>query len=275
LLENDMVGGDARLIYDFGMNVAEDTEFYLAQGYRVVAVEANPAMCAAARDRFASEIGDGRLQVIEAAIGDGSGELTFYVCNEESARSTASHDLMQFWTRSGETFREIRVPAISADTIVNEAGQGYYAKIDIEGHDLVCLTQIARSKHHPDYLSFEVDFRTVHEALDVCEKMGFARFALIDQATVSSKSIAAAEMPDGEPYRFRIGQSGPFAEQLGVPWLTEAALRRTIASLKLEGKIATLARRICGALLPKDRSDALIARQFPRTMTWYDVHAAR
>ena len=30
------------LIYDVGMHRAEDTEFYLAKGFRVIAVEASP-----------------------------------------------------------------------------------------------------------------------------------------------------------------------------------------------------------------------------------------
>lgn len=269
-----MAMAEARLIYDFGMNVAEDTEFYLAQGYRVVAIEANPAMCAAARQRFATEIGDGRLQIVEAAIGESSGELTFFICNEESARSTASLELVQFWTNSGETFREIRVPCVAADAIVNTSGEPYYAKIDIEGHDLVCLRQIAQSKHHPQFVSFEVDFQNVFEALDVCKGMGFARFALIDQATICDKSVPAALMPDGQSYRFRTGQSGPFADQLDAHWLSEAALRRTLTSIRIEGKISAVARRIFNAVLPKARAKALSARLFPRTMTWFDIHAA-
>jgi len=32
------------IIYDVGMNNGDDCEYYLTKGYRVVAVEANPAL---------------------------------------------------------------------------------------------------------------------------------------------------------------------------------------------------------------------------------------
>src|SRR5690348_14857053 len=40
------------LIYDVGLCDGDDTAFYLAKGFRVVAVEANPALVAAAKQRF-------------------------------------------------------------------------------------------------------------------------------------------------------------------------------------------------------------------------------
>jgi hypothetical protein len=44
------------LIYDLGMNNGDDTDYYLKRGFEVVAVEANPALCQVARDRFAEAI---------------------------------------------------------------------------------------------------------------------------------------------------------------------------------------------------------------------------
>jgi hypothetical protein len=48
------------LIYDVGFHVGEDTEFYLKKGYRVLAVEANPELCARGQMRFADAIRDHR-----------------------------------------------------------------------------------------------------------------------------------------------------------------------------------------------------------------------
>jgi len=44
-----------------GMHNGDDTAYYLARGYDVVAVEANPALCASAGKRFAPEVAAGRL----------------------------------------------------------------------------------------------------------------------------------------------------------------------------------------------------------------------
>ena len=46
----------ADLIYDLGMHVGQDTEFYLKKGFRVVAVEANPILAELGASRFQSEI---------------------------------------------------------------------------------------------------------------------------------------------------------------------------------------------------------------------------
>ena len=55
------------LIIDVGMHDGTDTAYYLAKGFRVVAVEANPALVRAAQDRFSVEIDEGRLAIIAAA----------------------------------------------------------------------------------------------------------------------------------------------------------------------------------------------------------------
>ena len=59
---------DSGLVFDVGANTGEDTAAFLARGLRVVAVEANPKLCADMRARFADEISDGRLVVVDKAI---------------------------------------------------------------------------------------------------------------------------------------------------------------------------------------------------------------
>ena len=61
------------LIYDLGMNNGDDTDFYLKRGFEVVAVEANPALCQQAEERFAEAIAAGKLTIVKAAIGDHDG----------------------------------------------------------------------------------------------------------------------------------------------------------------------------------------------------------
>ena len=43
---------DPRLVYDVGVHRGDDTAYYLHKGYRVVGVEADPAMADHLRDRF-------------------------------------------------------------------------------------------------------------------------------------------------------------------------------------------------------------------------------
>src|ERR1017187_5025663 len=69
----------ADLIFDIGMHNGDDTAYYLASGYDVVAVEANPEFCAAARERSAAEIAAGRLTICNVGIAEQAGELEFWV----------------------------------------------------------------------------------------------------------------------------------------------------------------------------------------------------
>ncbi|HEU5445029.1 MAG TPA: hypothetical protein VFU70_05640, partial [Pseudolabrys sp.] len=67
------------LIFDIGMHSCEDTDFYLAKGFRVVAVDANPLMCKAALKRYADEAKEGRFTVVNHAISETRSPLIFYI----------------------------------------------------------------------------------------------------------------------------------------------------------------------------------------------------
>jgi hypothetical protein len=41
-----------KLIYDVGMHNGDDTAYYLRRGFRVIAIEPNPALVATAAERF-------------------------------------------------------------------------------------------------------------------------------------------------------------------------------------------------------------------------------
>lgn len=66
------------LIFDIGLHRGQDTRFYLDKGFRVVALDANPGLCAAARQSFAAELALGQLHIVEAAFHARAGEsVTF------------------------------------------------------------------------------------------------------------------------------------------------------------------------------------------------------
>ena len=52
------------LIYDVGLHKGEDTEFYLRKGFRVVAIEALPALCDIARQRLHEYVDSGHLNIL-------------------------------------------------------------------------------------------------------------------------------------------------------------------------------------------------------------------
>jgi FkbM family methyltransferase len=52
------------LVFDIGANNGDDADAYLKRGRKVIAVEANPDLCAGLRGRFAAEITSGQLVLV-------------------------------------------------------------------------------------------------------------------------------------------------------------------------------------------------------------------
>ena len=75
------------IIYDVGMHNGDDTAYYLQKGCKVVAIEADPALCEQARRRFAERLGDG-LEILNIGIAKEPGELDFFVHRRSSVLST-------------------------------------------------------------------------------------------------------------------------------------------------------------------------------------------
>jgi len=73
------------LIFDIGVGNGDDTAFYLAKGFRVVAVEANPVLVAAAKRRFDEDIQAGRLAIVEKAIATKPGRTSFDIHRSKPA----------------------------------------------------------------------------------------------------------------------------------------------------------------------------------------------
>jgi FkbM family methyltransferase len=260
------------LIFDIGMNTGEDTDFYLRKGFRVVAVEANPVSCKAAGERFADEISAGRLTILNRAISNGRERLRFFVCRTQSAWSTASERLRDQWARQGAVFEEIAVPGMSSADLIEERGVPYYAKIDIEGFDLVCLNGFRNAGAAPDYVSVEVDFYTVDQLIGMLSELGYCRFALVGQRGVGRLSCTIAS---GSPYAFREGCSGPFGEELHVPWedlnSIRAKCRAVIWQHKLSGTLNWF-----NHFPPLERSVEWLAwSRLPLAQDWYDLHAGK
>jgi FkbM family methyltransferase len=107
------------LVYDVGMHNGDDTAFYLARGFRVIAVEANPAMAAAAGSRFRSEIESKRLTILNVAIAEQRGEAEFWVSEIHSCLSSFDRNLAG---RNGEPHHSIMVPCERLDAILAKYG---------------------------------------------------------------------------------------------------------------------------------------------------------
>jgi len=127
------------LIYDVGLNNGDDTAFYLSRGFRVVAIEADPTLADAARERFRQQIGTGAVTVVNVGIADHDGEAEFWICHINSEwnsfeRATAS--------REHSTHHSVTIPVRRFASILNAYGVPHFLKVDIEGYDHLCLEDL-------------------------------------------------------------------------------------------------------------------------------------
>lgn len=148
--EQDM---EADLIYDVGMNNGDDTAYYLHRGFRVVAIEADPTLVETAAARFREAIAAKRLTILNIAVADKDGALPFWICDNHSEWNSFDRSIA---SRRGHPHHAIEVEARRFEGVLAEYGVPYFLKIDIEGHDHLCLEALcAQPADLPRYVSFE------------------------------------------------------------------------------------------------------------------------
>jgi FkbM family methyltransferase len=259
------------LIYDVGMHRAEDTEFYLAKGFRVVAVEASPDLCEAAAVRLREYVDSGQLTIVHAAVAEIDGPVDLYL-NPHTEWNTIRP---QWSNRNAQLGRPsaqvVSVPGVVFHSLVSKHGTPYYLKIDIEGADVLCIESL-REPDVPRYLSIESDklhwSGLLHE-FDVLTALGYRRFKVVGQ------HLLPKQRPPNPPLeghyvdrRFTLASSGLFGEEAPGEWLTAAAAieryRTIFKQYRLRGDTGILSRGPLGPLVMKA----------VRSPGWYDTHAA-
>jgi FkbM family methyltransferase len=249
------------LIYDVGMNNGDDTAYYLAKGFRVVAIEADPFLVQDVSPRFQQEITAGRLTILNVGVSDAEGTFPFYVCDTHREWSTfdvaAAED-------KGVSFRQIDVRCRRFRSVLDEFGAPYYLKLDIEGNEIHCLKDL-NPNDLPDYISFEKTGTYDLESLKLLQRFGYTGFKLISQHEFlpveyppSGELIHYERMRDvrenrnliyrivrklggvrlsrfANPTRYRpewtfpLGSSGAFGEDTPGRWLTFDEMSETVA----------------------------------------------
>ena len=234
------------LVFDLGMHNGDDTAFYLARGHRVVAVEANPALCEAAHVRFTNQIAAGELVIVNRAIADTADDVAFHIsCANDQWSSTDPR-----WAgRENASTRVVTVPGVSLARLIDEFGVPHYIKIDIEGADLLAMEQLAVSSARPDFVSVE-DCRFGYEYVETLSQAGFGRFQLVDQSTLRGQRDPMTGMV------FSDSSSGPFGDDLPDHWLGKDDFLRHYEDLV------------------RARTDRLKYARHGNTV-WWDIHARR
>lgn len=184
---------DPTVVFDVGFNLGQDTAFYLSQGYRVLAVEADPTLAENARNKFGGEILAGRLEILNVGIAAKEGLADFWIC-EEKPEFNSFHRAIA--ARDSYSHKRIQVSVLPFDAIIERFGVPYFLKIDIEGNDELCLDGLSPLSL-PAYLSVESECpldeesASVEDGLRILRRLyslGYRQFKLINQYTFCSLS---------------------------------------------------------------------------------------
>lgn len=213
---------DPLLVFDVGMHEGEDTEFYLAKGFRVVAIEASPLLCQVNRLRFKDDIEAGKLTIENRAIADASGPVVFYK-NPRSVWGTirpewSKRNEVVFHSPSSET---IMVEGALFSDIIAKYGVPYYLKIDIEGADLLCLYALQSSSSVPKYVSIEsskTSWEQLKEEFRVLKSLGYSEFKVIAQHRVQEQTLPFPSREGRYLQNFPVSNGVKWVVWRGVAW---------------------------------------------------------
>jgi FkbM family methyltransferase len=164
-----------KTIFDVGMYDAQDTIYYLEQGFRVVAVEANPNLVQRAKERLSSYVESGQLHLVNSAIGLKGDTIELVVCGDDLGSSTVHRERVANRNPIGS----YSVPAISIQELFEIYRVPYYLKVDIEGADRLCVLALT-CMTRPQFLSFEIG-DDVEELVMYAQEIGYKRFKIINQ----------------------------------------------------------------------------------------------
>ena len=231
---------DHNLIVDVGMHRGDDTAFYLAKGFRVVAVEADPGLVELGRERFAQHLASGNLEIVHMAVADTTGMLLFHTSTREG---WGSLDPARAGGSLGADVRSVEVRADTFDNLMKDYPTPYFVKIDIEGADAMCVEGLCRMGDVPRFVSFEADLAepaTCTALIDRLSSVGYRRFKVINQAL--NPTLVPPNPPrEGTyvPAAFTHEMSGLFGLESPGEWCDAAATVENLQASARQQRIRT------------------------------------
>lgn len=265
-LTNASAGGCTpfNTIFDMGFYDGADSRAYLAGGYCVVGIEADPDLIATALQDFAVWVATGQLQLTNVAIApqkDTNAWTVFYRnrCSKEwnsFIKTVGCRSCQPPHAVDENACEMVKVTSTDCASIFNYFGVPHYLKLDIEGAEPGCfeaMKSLPQGVSIPHYASAEV---TQLEYIDTLYALGYRGFKLVRQDRLASAAGST---------------TGPWGENAldcatGVWWRDYAAVRQEFQTIL--SKDLNPADPCPGGVMPIHGSPKMAAAYM-----WYDLHA--
>ena len=274
------------LVFDIGAHLGEDTEYYLARGFDVIAFECMPENIKQIQDKFPKEIRDKSLILETRALLVGGGEdreATFFV-DRISFWGTLHKDWAERNQRLGSQNRSISVKTMEPSDTYELYGKPYFMKIDVEGEDVNVLKSLSNItiQERSKYISIEsskTSWKSLINEFRVFEDLGYTHFAVRPQSKMA-KTTTQWVASDGKKcsLRHKKDSSGPFGGDLDESaWMSK---RQAIRRYKIIFMWYFLFGDD-GILAPRKIKNIILRRKYSRLLNrlrlkdWYDTHAKR
>lgn len=224
------------LVYDVGMHKAEDTRYYLSQGHRVIAIEANPELVRKAAESLARHLRSGQLTLLNTIVDSAEDPKTLWVPETHPQWGSIDRKIAE---RVHGAIHKYSVSTSSIQKIIADYGRPDYVKVDIESSSMGCLKDLLQHER-PAFVSVECECLPAEgacssdvglELLAWLSSAGYHGFKLVDQYSLlpisremlcPMQQYLASSRKDLRRrlgWYFPFGSSGPWGEQLSGNWL--------------------------------------------------------
>jgi FkbM family methyltransferase len=284
-------GVDPGLVFDVGMHRGEDTAHYLARGFRVVGVEANPALVRRLDERFSAQVRAGLVTIVPRALGAQRGTTRLAIPRDDDldVLGTASASHLARARRQGVAMDFVDVDVVTLVDLVRDFGTPWFVKIDIEGLDTEVVRSLRQLAVRPPRLSMEsvvtgpnASLRGALRELRLLHELGYRRFKLVNQCRLSELdgSVLRAE-GQALVYEYERDASGPFGDDAPGPWrgvlIIGIKMLGCLARHQLLSPIGRIGRSRIGGRARSEvrRTVKTVAPRATIRHSWFDLHAAR
>lgn len=166
------------IIFDVGANNGDDSDIYLKNRFKVIAVECNPKLSYALQKKYK----DNENIIIEnKCISNTDNDIIPFYISKDDIWSSCIKGIAERKDKS----KCITVNTITLNTLFKKYETPKYCKIDIEGYDIVALNSLKGDL--PEYISCESECQTKNSSYDpfiIINKLhdlGYKQFQLCNQ----------------------------------------------------------------------------------------------